>query len=100
MEAETRQLPKFDYVVPSSLFEACILRKVYQERARLLAGGTDLLVKLKKRAALPDVIIDLNRIADLSFIKTVADQLVIGGLTTLSQIQNSLRNGPWHYFKQ
>lgn len=89
MEAETRQLPKFDYVVPSSLFEACKLRKVYQERARLLAGGTDLLVKLKKRAALPDVIIDLHRITDLSFIKTVADQLVIGGLTTLSQIQNS-----------
>jgi carbon-monoxide dehydrogenase medium subunit len=89
MEAETRPLPNFDYIVPSSLGETCKLRKSYQEKARLLAGGTDLLVKLKKRVTLHDVIIDLNRIPDLSFIKAVDDRLLIGGLTRLSQIQES-----------
>lgn len=89
MEAETRPLPKFDYFSPSSLAEAFTLLKDYQGRASLLAGGTDLLVKMKKRAALPVAIIDLNRIAELSFIEVADDHLHIGGLTRLAVISQS-----------
>ena len=86
MEAEARGLPKFDYAAPISLGEVFELLKNYQDKARLLAGGTDLLVKLKRNAELPHVIIDLNEISELSFIEVVGDYLHIGGLTRLAQI--------------
>lgn len=86
---EVRPLPKFDYAAVTSLTEACELLKGYQERARLLAGGTDLLIKLKKRAVSPGFIIDLNKISNLSFIRVVSEHLHIGGLTRLAQIQKS-----------
>lgn len=89
MEAEVRPLPKFDYVAPSSLSEALKLLRDYQERAKVLAGGTDLVVRLKKRLAFADVIVDLNRISELSCIESVGDHLHIGGLTRLAQIKES-----------
>ncbi len=89
MEAEIRPLPKFDYFSPSSLSETLTLLKNYKGRARLLAGGTDLLVKMKKRAVLPVVIVDLNRITELSFIELAGDHLHIGGLTRLAAIRES-----------
>lgn len=89
MEAEIRPLPKFDYFTPSSLSETCKLLKDYEGRAKLLAGGTDLLVKMKKRALLPYVIIDLNKISELSFIELADGHLCIGGLTRLAVVGES-----------
>ena len=89
MEAEIRPLPKFNYFSPSSLSEIFKLLKDYEGRAKLLAGGTDLLVKMKKRAVLPDVIIDLNKISELSFIELADGHLHIGGLTRLAVVGGS-----------
>jgi len=89
MEAEIRPLPKFNYFSPSSLSETFKLLKDYEGRAKLLAGGTDLLVKMKKRAVLPDVIIDLNKISELSFIELAGGHLHIGGLTRLAVVGGS-----------
>lgn len=41
-------LPRFDFHDPASIEEALDLKKTYRENARILAGGTDLLVHLKK----------------------------------------------------
>lgn len=89
MEAEIRPLPKFDYFSPSSLSETFKLLKDYKGRARLLAGGTDLLVKMKKRAVSADAIIDLNKISELAFIELADDYLHIGGLTRLAMLGES-----------
>lgn len=89
MEAEIRPLPEFDYFLPSSLSETFTLLKNYKGRARLLAGGTDLLVKMKKRAISPDVIVDLNKISELTFIELADHYLHIGGLTRLSVMGES-----------
>ena len=89
MEAEVRPLPKFEYVVPSSLDEVLNLLKDYPDKARLLAGGTDLIPKLKKRAAAADLVIDLNRISGLSSIELRSGHLHIGGLARLSGIKES-----------
>ena len=86
MEAEIRLLPKFDYFSPSSLGETFKLLKNYKGRVKLLAGGTDLLVKMKKRTVSADVIVDLNKISELAFIELVDDYLHIGGLTRLAVI--------------
>jgi carbon-monoxide dehydrogenase medium subunit len=89
MVTEIRQLPKFNYFSPASLAEAFKLVKAYPGRARFLAGGTDLLVKMKKRAASPDIVLDLNNISELSFIEVTDGKLRIGGLTTLEVIGES-----------
>jgi len=89
MEAEVRPLPKMDYVAPSSLKEALNLLKKYKGKARLLAGGTDLIPKMKKRMAMAEVVIDLNRISGFSGIKLRKDGLHIGGLTRLAEIMQS-----------
>jgi len=89
MEAEVRPLPKMDYVAPSSLKEALHLLKQYKDKARLLAGGTDLIPKMKKRMVKATVVIDLNRIPGLSGIRLRKDGLHIGGLTRLAEIKES-----------
>ena len=89
MAAEVRPLPKFNYYSPSSLSEAFRLMKTSEGKAKLMAGGTDLLVKMKKRAVSPEVVIDLNNMTELSYIEVRDGQLHIGGLTTLADIGES-----------
>src|SRR4030042_4393166 len=89
MEAEVRPLPKVEYMAPSSLKEAFHLLKEYQSEARLLAGGTDLIPKMKKRTITAEIIIDLNRIPGLSGIEIRGDRLHIRGLTRLAEIKES-----------
>lgn len=89
MEAEVRPLPKMEYRAPSSLGEALAILKDYQGKARLLAGGTDLIPKMKKRAIVADLLIDLNRIPGLSGIELRKDGLHIGGLARLAEIEAS-----------
>jgi CO/xanthine dehydrogenase FAD-binding subunit len=89
MEAEVRPLPKMEYRTPSSLKEALAILKDYQGKAKLLAGGTDLIPKMKKRAIVVDLLIDLNRIPGLSGIELRKDGLHIGGLARLAEIEGS-----------
>lgn len=89
MEAEVRPLPKFEYFAPTSLSEVFKLLKAHQGKAKLLAGGTDLIIKMKKRAVVPEVIIDINNVSELSYIKTADGALHIGALTKLSEVRES-----------
>jgi carbon-monoxide dehydrogenase medium subunit len=60
--------------------------------AKLLAGGTDILVKMKARALMPKCLINLKRLRspDLSFInRNAKGEISIGCLTTLSSIEES-----------
>lgn len=56
--------------------------------AILYAGGTDLLVKLRSRFAKPDCLVCLERLDDLKGIRTDADDIFIGALTTHREILN------------
>lgn len=58
-------LPKFDYYAPTTIDEACSLLSHYGAKAKVLAGGTDLLVNMKKKLLSPDQIISLNKIEGL-----------------------------------
>lgn len=89
MEAELRPLPKFNYFSPSSLGETLKMLRDYKGKSRLLAGGTDVLVKMKKGAVSPDVVVDLSKISELSFIELAGGNLRIGGLTRLADIGES-----------
>lgn len=84
------RLPKFEYFEPTTVDEACFLLSEYREQAKLLAGGTDLLVMLKQRSVIPQYIVNIKKISDLDYISEDNDVLKIGALATLSNIETSL----------
>mgnify|MGYP002346945404 CR=1 FL=1 len=85
----TKTIKPFTYLRPSTVSEAVDLLAQHEGEARLLAGGTDLLVSMKRRAITPDYLVGLHGIADLQGIRGEEGILRIGALTTLSEIQES-----------
>jgi CO/xanthine dehydrogenase FAD-binding subunit len=80
-------LPKFTYLAPKSLKEASALLSEYGERARLVAGGTDVLIKMRHQGLAPDFVISLNRVPGLDYIQGEGKAGVkIGALTRLSSV--------------
>jgi carbon-monoxide dehydrogenase medium subunit len=71
----------FDYFAPRAVDDVMALLKRYGSDARLLAGGQTLLPLMNFRLVAPEVIIDLNRIPELAFIKVVEGQVRIGAMT-------------------
>jgi aerobic carbon-monoxide dehydrogenase medium subunit len=61
----------------------------YGGKAKLLAGGQSLIPIMKLRLASPQVIVDLNRIPDLSGIQAEGDTVVIGAMTRHREIEHS-----------
>ena len=51
-----------EYLEPRSLEEAISMLSEYGENARVFAGGTDLLVKMKKKVLLPEYLINIKGI--------------------------------------
>jgi carbon-monoxide dehydrogenase medium subunit len=85
-----RRLPEIEFFFPKTLKEAFSLLKKYNRKARVFAGGTDLLPKMKRREVVPKYLIDLNGIPNLKFIKYEKEKgLRIGAATTLSEILES-----------
>lgn len=83
-------LPKFDYIAPKTLNELFELLDKYGERAKIKAGGTDLLIKMNNKVLKPEVIIGLKDIQELKFIKfDEKEGLRIGALATLSEVANN-----------
>jgi len=87
-----RRLPKFNYLAPTTLDEALSLLAEHKGKARVIAGGTDLVPKLKRREiGAPDYVIDLKGIADLDEIKQDDGGLSLGALVTIGAVETSLQ---------
>jgi CO/xanthine dehydrogenase FAD-binding subunit len=86
-----RRLPKFDYLEPNTMDEALSLLSQYKGRAKVMAGGTDLLPKLKEREIeAPEVIIDLKGLPDLNTIEyDEVEGLSLGALVTIHAVETS-----------
>jgi CO/xanthine dehydrogenase FAD-binding subunit len=86
-----RRLPKFDYLAPNTIDEALSTLSQYKGRAKVMAGGTDILPKLKEREIkAPEYIIDLKGIPDLDYIKyDEVGGLSIGALATIHAVETS-----------
>jgi carbon-monoxide dehydrogenase medium subunit len=90
-------LPRFEYEAPESLDDVVSLIAGTSCDAFVLAGGTDLLVRMKRGQARPRLIVSLRRVPSLSGIERMADGgLRILPLTTMSAIAGSaLMTGPF-----
>lgn len=71
----------FRYTAPESVAEALGLLRSYGQDGKLLAGGQSLVPLLNMRLARPSVIIDLNRILELSYIKEDNGEIAVGAMT-------------------
>ena len=85
-------LPHFDYIVAQSLDEASNLLAELGPTARVMAGGTDLIIPMKDHAVKPEpeYLIDIKKLEGLdTLIFDEEEGLKIGALTTLRTIEHS-----------
>ncbi len=80
--------PSFEYVVPKTIPEAVALLGNNPE-AKVLAGGHSLIPMMKIRLASPALLVDINRIDGLSYIREEAGWLKIGAMTCEADLDHS-----------
>jgi xanthine dehydrogenase YagS FAD-binding subunit len=79
-------MPAFDLLQPSSIADAQKLLQQQGSDGWVLAGGMDSFDWLKDRIKKPKVVIDLSGIAELKGIRSTADGIEIGAMTTLTEV--------------
>jgi xanthine dehydrogenase YagS FAD-binding subunit len=79
-------MPAFELLQPNSIADAQKLLEQHGSDAWVLAGGLDSFDWLKDRIKKPKVVVDLSGIAELSGVRTAADGIEIGAMTTLTEI--------------
>jgi carbon-monoxide dehydrogenase medium subunit len=75
----------FRYERPGSVAQATALLAEAPGKARVLAGGTDLLIALRSGAARPELVVDVKRIPELSEIRWTPDGALVLGACVLVQ---------------
>jgi len=80
---------EFEYVKPKDMDEALHVFSLYREKARALAGGTDLVVHLKEGLARPEVVVDIKALPELAGLSLKGDILRLGALVTFSDLIES-----------
>ena len=81
------RLPKFEYLEPKNIKEAASMLQ-NEPTAKILAGGTDLLVN-KHHVEVPILVVNIKRISGLDFIRFDNGTIRIGALTPLKRIYQS-----------
>lgn len=79
----------WDLEKPGSLSEALSILHRLGERAKPLAGGTDLLLQLRRRKLSADHLVSLQRIGGLDSITRIERDLHLGALVTMDQMTKS-----------
>lgn len=80
---------RFDYKKPESLQDCLDLLNLYQEKARLFAGGTDLMVEFRaddKKLKDVEVVLDISNLSELKFIESDKETITIGASSTFADI--------------
>jgi len=82
-------IPPFEYQSPETLAEACRALGEWGPRGKIIAGGTDLVISLRKGEAQPRILIDVTRIAELRRIEEAEGKICIGAAVTHGEIASS-----------
>jgi 4-hydroxybenzoyl-CoA reductase subunit beta len=78
-------LPEFQLVRPTTLNEVLAARARHPD-SRLLGGGTDLVVNIRRGIVAPPVLIEVNQVAELRAIRADAHTLEVGTAVTLAEL--------------
>ena len=80
---------EFEYVAPKTVKEAINILGSYKEKATVLAGGTDVVIRLRDEIIDPEFIVDIKHIDELKGIKfDKKEGLYVGALATMHEIEN------------
>ncbi|MFX4261848.1 FAD binding domain-containing protein [Pelotomaculum propionicicum] len=82
-------LPDFEYYAPDSIAEACQMLSQYGNRAKVIAGGTDLLCKMKEGILKPEVLISLKNLEMRKIEYVPGKGVVVGARSTHNDLVNS-----------
>jgi aerobic carbon-monoxide dehydrogenase medium subunit len=82
-------LPKFDFHEPATMEEACQIMAELGKKAKPLAGGTDLIVNMKKGVVSPENLVSLGRIGDLKEMGSSNGFFRIGACLTAAELAES-----------
>jgi len=80
---------RFEYLEAASVKEAVSLIAKYNGRAKVIAGGTDLIVQVRRGMIKPEYVINIGKINGLDFINYDKEGLKIGALTTVRSLEKS-----------
>jgi aerobic carbon-monoxide dehydrogenase medium subunit len=89
--------PIFEYRAVESVEEAHGLLQKYGSEARILAGGQSLIPMMKMRLARPTVLLDINRLFDLDFVREHEGYIAVGAT---SRLHNLSMDGLWNVGRQ
>src|SRR5215216_4642706 len=78
----------FGYRAPTSLEEVCSTLDEFGDDARLIAGGTALVLLMKQRLVHPQVLVSLKRVAELGGVAHLNGGFRVGATATHRQIEN------------
>jgi CO/xanthine dehydrogenase FAD-binding subunit len=79
----------FDYFAPTTVDEVRDLLAQYGDDAKILAGGQSLVPVMALRLSQPSVVIDINRLRELDYIRDDAHGLAIGAITRHRTVERS-----------
>lgn len=83
------RLKHFEHLEPRTLSEACRLLREHGPKASIIAGGTDIVVRMKYGVTRPEHLINIKRVEGLGEIWMVGEELRLGTLATLSDVHRS-----------
>ena len=78
--------PPFGYSRPESVAEAVAALAVAGPDSKVLAGGQSLIPLLNMRLAMPEHLVDINRLIELCYVRVAGGQVVIGALARHAQV--------------
>jgi carbon-monoxide dehydrogenase medium subunit len=82
-------LPKFDFHRPLNIAETCEILDEYGNSAQLLAGGTDVLVNLKRKRIAPAHVVGIDRVAEMGALNSTKTEFRLGSLMSATRISEN-----------
>jgi carbon-monoxide dehydrogenase medium subunit len=89
-------VPDFEYLEPASLEEAVALLTRHGEGVRVLAGGTDLIVRMKLERLAPSHLLSIRKIPGLDGIVSEDGGVRVGARTPIRALRNDPRVRAWY----
>jgi 4-hydroxybenzoyl-CoA reductase beta subunit len=83
------RLPPFQYLEPTNMEEALSMIGTYKETVKILAGGTDLMNRMKLRLIEPAFVMNIGKLRDMEGIDIGDNETVIGANTKLKEIASA-----------
>jgi 4-hydroxybenzoyl-CoA reductase subunit beta len=83
------KLPPFKYLETATVQEALAMLDTYRGRVAIIAGGTELVNRLRLRLSSPDYVMNIKKLRDLEGIGEQEQAIVIGANVTIKEISAS-----------